>query len=310
MSRVFSGDKGDRGLMGPAGALGPRGEAGECPASCGAALGPPGPQGVSGLAGARGLPGVRGLIGSRGPKGERGDVGSPGIPGLTGQKGGQGEQGECECADGEDGADGAAGQKGDRGERGDAGEPGPGGSRGPKGAKGERGISGLRGPCSSAFQSAFSACINQSFPAHNLPVPFPRVLANRQGHFDPGAGVYTAPVNGTYVFSFHLAVAERALKVGLFYNFYPYVRVTEAADRSTTGHSLALHLTRGDRVWLQVKDASTNGMFTDSESSSTFSGYLLHPDSCGTPTGRSFTPPVKVGQNSWEGPNRTASSSP
>lgn len=237
-------------------------------------------------------------------------MGRPGVPGLTGQKGGQGEQGECECTDGEDGTDGTAGGKGDKGEHGNAGEQGPDGSRGLKGTKGEPGASGLPGPCSTAFQSAFSACINQSFPAHNLPVPFPRVLANRQGHFDPVAGIYTAPVNGTYVFSFHLAVAGRALKVGLFYNFYPYVRVTEAADKSTASHSIALRLTQGDRVWLQVKDATTNGMYTDSESSSTFSGYLLRPESCGTPRGRSFTPTVKVAENSWDGPNRTASSSP
>lgn len=249
-------------------------------------LGPPGPQGVSGLA-ARGLPGVQGLIGSKGLKGERGDVGRPGIPGLNGQKGGQGEQGECECTDGEDGTDGTAGEKGDKGEHGNAGEQGPDGSRGVKGTKGDPGVSGLPGPCSMAFQSAFSACINQSFPAQNLPVPFPRVLTNRQGHFDSVAGIYTAPVKGTYVFSFHLAVAGRALKVGLFYNFYPCVRVTEGADKSTISHSITLHLTQGDQVWLQVKDATTNGMYTDSESSSTFSGYLLRPDSCGPPGGRS-----------------------
>ncbi|TNM97659.1 hypothetical protein fugu_013905 [Takifugu bimaculatus] len=311
-ARGFKGDKGDGGLIGPAGPLGPQGEAGECPASCGGALGPPGPQGVSGLTGARGLPGVQGLIGSKGLKGERGDEGKPGIPGLNGQKGSQGEQGGCECTDGEDGADGAVGEKGAKGEDGNPGDQGLDGSRGQKGVKGEPGVGGLPGPCSTVFQSAFSACLNQSFPAQNLPVPFPRVLTNRQGHFDRVRGVYTAPVNGSYVFSFHLAVAGRVLKVGLFHNFSPSVRVTEGADQSTASHSVALHLTQGDRVWLQVKDATTNGMYTDGERSSTFSGYLLHPDSCGTPRGKSFIPTMKELQEeySWEGPSGTAAPSP
>lgn len=276
-------------------------------------MGSPGPPGVSGPTGARGLPGIQGLIGSRGLTGERGDVGGPGSPGLKGQKGGQGTQGECECTDGEDGTDGTPGKKGVKGEDGNPGDQGPDGSRGVKGIKGEPGVSGLSGPCSTAFQSAFSACVNQSFPAPNLPVPFPRVLTNQQGHFDSIRGIYTAPVNGTYVFSFHLAVAGRALKVGLFSNFYPYVRVTEGADKSTTSHRVTLHLSRDDQVWLQVKDATTNGLYTDSERSSTFSGYLLLPDSCATPRGRWVNPVMKEYSSkeeySWEGPNGTATSS-
>lgn len=298
--------------MGPAGPLGPQGEAGECPASCGGALGPPGPQGVSGLTGARGLPGGQGLTGSKGLKGEGGDEGKPGIPGLKGQKGSQGEQGEWGGTDGEDGADGAVGAKGDKGEDGNRGDQGLDGGPGEKGVKGEPGVSGLPGPCSTLFQSAFSACIDQSFPAPNLPVPFPRALTNRQGHFDGLRGIYTAPVNGSYLFSFHLAVAGRVLKVGLFLNFRPYVRVTEGADQSTASSSVTLHLTQGDRVWLQVKDAATNGMFTDRERSSTLSGFLLHPDSCAAPRGKSFIPTMTGQQEeySWEGPNGPAASSP
>lgn len=258
------------------------------------------------------MPGVQGPTGSKGLKGEGGDEGKPGVPGLNGQKGSRGEQGECECTDGEDGADGTAGGGGDKGEAGNRGDQGLDGSQGERGAKGDPGVGGLPGPCSTVFQSAFSACLNQSFPAPNLPVPFPRVLTDRPGHFEGLRGVYTAPVNGSYVFTFHLAVAGRVLKVGLFRNFHPYVRVTEGADQSTASHSVALHLARGDQVWLQVKDAATNGVYTDGERSSTFSGYLLHPDSCGTPRGKSFIPTVRAlqGEYSWEGPSGPAASSP
>lgn len=309
---MFPGEKGDRGLSGPAGAQGPQGEAGTCPTSCEIVQGPSGPQGPPGPAGTRGLPGIQGLLGPKGFKGNKGDLGIPGEPGLNGQKGDQGEKGVCECTDGADGNDGTPGENGATGDKGDTGSEGVQGPMGQKGNKGDMGHDGSPGPCSPAIQSAFSACINESFPAQNLPVPFSHVLTNQQGHFNPLRGIYTAPVNGTYVFSFHLAVSGRTLKVGLFRNFYPIVRATEGADQSTTSQTVILHLTRGDQVWLQVKDAMTNGMHTDSESSSTFSGYLLHPDSCDMPVGRVFFPIITEPEEnySWDGPQGNTTPSP
>lgn len=244
-------------------------------------------------------------MGPKGVMGAKGDQGRPGTPGLSGQKGRRGERGVCECTDGASGQDGTPGEKGAKGDGGEPGTQGVQGSTGMKGDKGDEGLLGPGGPCSLAIQSAFSACSSQSYPALNLPVPFPRVLTNQQRHFNPLQGIYTAPVNGTYVFSFHLAVSGRALKVGLFCNFYPIVRATEGADQSTCSHAITLHLSVGDRVWLQVKDALTNGIYTDRESSSTFSGYLLYPDSCEIPAGRNLSPFMTAQQEnySWEGPD-------
>lgn len=267
-------------MDGPLGPQGPQGETGICPASCESVQGPPGIQGPPGPAGARGLPGVMGVMGSKGVKGDLGVMGRPGDPGMSGIKGDKGDEGVCECTDGADGMDGAKGEMGTMGEKGDTGAKGDIGSMGPKGDKGDMGMMGQRGPCSSAIQSSFSACINESFPNPMYPVPFSHVLNNMQGHFNPFRGIYTAPVNGTYVFSFNLAVAEKVLKVGLFANFRPVVKVTEATSHSTTSQTVVLHLMMGDRVWLQVKDTYTNGMFTSRESTSSFSGYLLTPDSC------------------------------
>ncbi|XP_015256117.1 PREDICTED: inner ear-specific collagen-like [Cyprinodon variegatus] len=306
--RGYKGEKGDQGLAGPPGLQGPQGEMGTCPASCESVPGAPGLQGPPGPAGARGLPGVQGVIGPKGGKGDKGDTGVPGNPGVNGQKGDQGEQGICECTDGTDGANGAPGDKGSKGEKGDL---GPQGIQGPVGLKGDQGGMGLMGPpgpCSPAIQSAFSACIDQSFPPANWPVPFPEVITNVQRHFDPAMGMYTAPVNGTYVFSFHLATKEKPLKVGLFRNFFPVVRVTEASSQATTSNTVVLHLNIGDRLWLQVKDTLTNGMHTDSETKSTFSGYLLHPDSCDAAFGRGFFPalPAPTSGFSWDGPGGPA----
>ncbi|XP_068196978.1 complement C1q and tumor necrosis factor-related protein 9-like [Antennarius striatus] len=286
--RGYKGEKGDRGMLGFAGVPGPQGEAGTCPASCDNAHGPPGPKGPPGTPGARGLPGIPGKMGPEGYMGDKGDMGLTGDPGMMGKKGDQGEQGLCECTNGEHGTDGAKGEQGVKGDKGGTGENGPGGALGPKGDKGNMGHIGLPGPCSPAIQSAFSACIVEPFPAPNYPVAFPKVITNMQGHFNPDLGMYTAPVNGTYSLAFHLAVSSKVLKVGMFLNFRPVVINTETTHQATSSQTVILHLYRGDRVWLQVKDTTTNGMYTDSESASTFSGYLLYPDTCDLPERRTF----------------------
>lgn len=142
-----------------------------------------------------------------------------------------------------------------------------------------------------------------SFPPPNLPVVFGHVLYNRQNHYLPDLGVYVAPINGTYLFSYHLTVYEKTLKVGLFLNFYPVVKQTDARALGTTSHLVVLHLAAGDAVWLQVKDEDTNGMYASYETSSTFSGALLHPDSCDAPALRTFIDQhrYRPGNFHWDG---------
>ncbi|XP_041658903.1 otolin-1-like [Cheilinus undulatus] len=287
-SRGFKGEKGNIGMEGPPGAQGPQGESGTCPASCETIQGPEGPQGAVGPAGGRGLPGVKGAVGPKGVKGNKGDMGKPGDPGMDGQKGDTGEKGMCDCTDGADGSDGSPGEKGDKGEKGDTGAQGVQGPMGPQGNEGMIGLRGPPGPCTPVIQSAFSACINESYPSPDYPVPFHHVIYNEQEHFMPWMGMYVAPVNGTYVFSFNLAVYLRELIVGLFVNHNPIVINRESSHQSVTCQTVVVHLAYGDRVWLQVKDETTNGIYTDYESSSSFSGYLLHPDTCDIPFGRNF----------------------
>lgn len=290
-------------MEGPQGPDGPKGADGECPEFCESVVGDPGQPGLPGSPGPRGMPGAEGPSGSPGAKGDMGDNGMPGEPGTPGQKGDQGAEGDCNCSDGAEGAPGPAGAKGEKGEVGDQGVLGETGPAGPKGDMGNMGMMGPPGPCTPAIQSSFSAALAFSFPSPNLPVPFPNVLTNMQGHFNPTMGIYTAPANGTYVFHYHLSVYDRVLKVGLFHNFAPVVKTTEAAELGTASQTVVLHLNRMDMVWLQVRDLLTNGAYTSSETSSTFSGYLLQPDSCDLPLfGRDFlTPPAPPmqGEYSW-----------
>lgn len=256
---------------------------GSCPGSCDTIPGPPGPQGVPGPVGARGLPGVAGFNGTQGGKGDKGDMGVAGVPGLPGFKGDQGLQGNCSCKDGANGLPGAKGAKGDTGDQGTQGVPGV---TGLKGDQGLVGATGPTGPCTPAIKSSFSATLNQSYPTPFWPVSFQNILTNPQGHFNsPMSGIYTAPINGTYVFSFHLKVGNRPVNVGLYKNFNPVIKVSDSTTGVTVSQTIVQQLTIGDMIWLQVKDATTNGMYTDSESTSTFSGFLVTPDTCTLPSG-------------------------
>ncbi|XP_067102899.1 complement C1q and tumor necrosis factor-related protein 9 [Osmerus mordax] len=307
----FKGEKGETGLDGPAGGQGPKGDEGQCPQACDVAQGPPGLPGLPGPAGARGLPGVAGPTGSMGPKGDSGVPGVPGGSGRAGQKGDQGPEGNCNCTDGAKGATGLQGLQGAKGDQGQVGPQGIPGSRGLKGDDGIMGMMGMPGPCAPLVQSAFSVGLSTLFPNPNTPVVFSFVHYNRQMHYDPQSGLYTAPVNGTYIFSYHLTVFGRVLKVGLFHNFLPVVKTTNTADLGTASQQVVLHLSRGDRVWIQVKDSTTNGMYASSEASSTFSGFLLNADSCDMPMGRDFPVPMAKGQYTWgEMPGPTPTPTP
>lgn len=292
----FAGDKGEQGFEGRPGDQGPKGNDGVCPDTCESSEGPPGTPGLPGPAGPRGLRGAPGPQGPKGLKGDMGDLGPSGSPGPVGEKGDQGLQGECNCTDGLPGDKGVKGEKGMQGPLGNSGETGP---QGEKGDMGDVGMRGPPGPCMPSIQSAFSAGLTTSYPEPNTPVIFAEVIYNNQGNYDPRTGIYTAPVNGTYVFSYHLTVHERVLKVGLFHNFAAVVKTTDPKVLGTTSHSVVLHLARGDMVWLLVKDSVTNGMYTGPESSSTFSGFLLHPDTCDVPMLRAPFPPMMPPENGY-----------
>lgn len=183
------------------------------------------------------------------------------------------------------------------------GPQGPNGTTGPKGNQGEMGMVGMPGPCSPAVQSAFSAAMLTSFPLPNRPVPFKRVIYNLNQHYNLENGVYTAPVNGTYVFSYHLQVSTRMLRVGLFHNFEAVVRTTTPVEMNTASQQVVLSLSQGDWVWVQVKDTTTNGIYTGSEASSTFSGFLLYPDKCDDMFGRDLSPiEFPEREIEWEAP--------
>ncbi|XP_072111781.1 uncharacterized protein [Mobula birostris] len=286
--RGFQGRRGLRGNPGTNGLPGPKGNAGvpgQCPADCHSMKGDKGQKGETGFRGQKGDVGEIGLIGQPGLKGEPGSTGLKGDKGVEGVKGNQGNPGICDCEDGEKGERGNLGPIGPRGDKGDQGPMGEKGDTGEKGVKGEQGKEGEEGPpgpCGPTIQSAFSAgrSAEDGLPNPFFPIPFTVIFYNNQGHFNPGVGVYIAPVNGTYVFSYHLSILTNPVKLGLFKNRKLIIKTANRVTQDQASQTVIIHLVAGDKIWLQVKDSSFNGMHADQDTDSTFSGFLLYPDSC------------------------------
>ncbi|KAF3858318.1 hypothetical protein F7725_011519 [Dissostichus mawsoni] len=276
--RGFIGLKGDPGERGEPGLNGTKGSAGrEGPA------GPPGPSGTKGQKGEQGLTPecLPGDIGEPGPPGMRGEMGPPGVNGTDGVKGERGEPGP-------------PGGKGDTGVRG---HPGPPGGRGMSGQRGERGGKGVRGPrgpkgapgkSAELIRSAFSVGLfpSRSFPPPGLPVKFDKVFYNGEGHWDPNINKFNATYPGVYLFSYHITVRNRPVRAALVVNGIRKLRTRDSLygqDIDQASNLALMQLNKGDQVWLEtVRD--WNGIYSSSEDDSTFSGFLLYPDSKNQPT--------------------------
>lgn len=274
--RGFNGLKGDPGERGEPGLNGTKGSTGQD-----GIMGPPGVAGTQGQKGEQGLngeglAGQKGDIGERGPPGTAGEMGPPGANGTDGAKGEKGEPGP-------------AGGKGDSGARGPPGQPGGRGMVGQRGERGAKGVRGPRGPKGppgenvEQVRSAFSVGLfpSRSFPPPGLPVKFDKVFYNGEGHWDPALSKFNVTYPGVYLFSYHITVRNRPVRAALVVNGVRKLRTRDSLygqDIDQASNLALLQLSDGDQVWLETL-RDWNGIFSSSEDDSTFSGFLLYPDS-------------------------------
>ncbi|XP_062566830.1 uncharacterized protein LOC134229134 [Saccostrea cucullata] len=108
---------------------------------------------------------------------------------------------------------------------------------------------------------------------------FPKIIFNTGGGYNPTTGMFTAPVDGHYVFFVCVqSYNTNEIWVDIVLNGESQVR-TMAHDKHDkdyfeTGVNLVvLRLNQGDKVW--VKRSRGTGYYSDSVPITTFSGFLL-----------------------------------
>uniref|UniRef100_A0A8C0SW74 Caprin-2 n=1 Tax=Canis lupus familiaris TaxID=9615 RepID=A0A8C0SW74_CANLF len=135
---------------------------------------------------------------------------------------------------------------------------------------------------SSQMRVAFSAARTSNLAPGTLdqPIVFDLLLNNLGETFDLQLGRFNCPVNGTYVFIFHML--KLAVNVPLYVNLMKNEEVLVSAyandgapDHETASNHAILQLFQGDQIWLRLHRGAIYG---SSWKYSTFSGYLLYQD--------------------------------
>ncbi|XP_008303365.1 caprin-2, partial [Stegastes partitus] len=137
-------------------------------------------------------------------------------------------------------------------------------------------------PLSQPLRVAFTASRTANFAPGNLdqPIVFDQLHSNLGEMYDTHIGRFTCPVNGTYVFIFH--ILKLAINVPLYINLMRNEEVMVSAyandgapDHETASNLAILPLFQGDQVWLRLHRGAIYG---STWKYSTFSGFLLYQD--------------------------------
>ncbi|XP_059182181.1 caprin-2 isoform X2 [Centropristis striata] len=137
-------------------------------------------------------------------------------------------------------------------------------------------------PLTQPLRVAFNATRTANFAPGNLdqPIVFDQLHSNLGEMYDSHIGRFTCPVNGTYVFIFH--ILKLAINVPLYINLMCNEEVMVSAyandgapDHETASNHAILPLFQGDQVWLRLHRGAIYG---STWKYSTFSGFLLYQD--------------------------------
>ncbi|XP_054655855.1 caprin-2 isoform X2 [Dunckerocampus dactyliophorus] len=137
-------------------------------------------------------------------------------------------------------------------------------------------------PVSQPLRVAFTASRTANFSPGNLdqPIVFDQLHSNLGEMYDSHIGRFTCPVNGTYMFIFH--ILKLAINVPLYINLMCNEEVIVSAyandgspDHETASNHAILPLFQGDQVWLRLHRGAIYG---STWKYSTFSGFLLYHD--------------------------------
>ena len=105
---------------------------------------------------------------------------------------------------------------------------------------------------------------------------YPHVITNKGQGYSSSSGKFTAPRDGTYVFTVTaVSYDNHILKVDIVHNGVRKVRTwsDDSASRQTGTNLVVLELDRGDALW--VRRYSGQGYSGSSVPLTTFSGFIL-----------------------------------
>ncbi|XP_078341616.1 uncharacterized protein LOC111099936 [Crassostrea virginica] len=104
---------------------------------------------------------------------------------------------------------------------------------------------------------------------------FPHVITNKGQGYSPSSGKFTAPRDGTYVFTVTGVSFSNWLSLDIVHDGVSKVRTYShnSASYQTGTNLVVLELDRGDAVWVKRYDG--RGYFTNSVPMTTFSGFIL-----------------------------------
>lgn len=130
---------------------------------------------------------------------------------------------------------------------------------------------------------------NTEFSTMNTPIPYEIEVVNTGGAMDKSTGIFTAPRDGTYFFSFTgVAIfppTSSKLGVSLFLNGnavgLSFVRDGNPPEDHIVPVTLqsTLKLKAEDKIWVQIKYLSKGvELFDDSDNQTHFTGFILQED--------------------------------
>lgn len=120
----------------------------------------------------------------------------------------------------------------------------------------------------------------QNIPSNSV-VVYNTVVTNLGNGYDSSTGIFTAPSNGVYMFSWtNLCQRWKQFLTSLYLNekliARNYAAPVSVADHASGSQIVILNIKKGDKVFIRIPGDGRMGEYIYGDGWSTFSGYKLY----------------------------------